>query len=108
MMPSKMEEYDGYHLQRNDTTENISGWIFDENINYFHDIMGNYTLTMRQVADDGTESLEMNSTFAFVSNKEGYNSIIMDFFSEGDVIDFGCQLPPEYTETDNGHNDHDE
>ena len=57
MIPGRMEEYGSYHLKLEDTTENISGWVFDERINYFHEALGNYTLAMSKTAQgDGASS----------------------------------------------------
>ena len=98
LMPGSVEEYGSYYLNLHDTTENIDGWVFEETIDYFHTFMGNYTLEMSRVEADGSESLELNSTFVFVSTEDGYHNLIVDFLSEDTVFDLGCYIPPLYEE----------
>ena len=79
LLPNSIEEYGSYYLHLHDTTDNIDGWVFEETIDYYHTFLGNYTLEMNRVSEDGSESPELDSTFVFVSNDDGYHSIIVDF-----------------------------
>ena len=70
--------------------------------------MGNYTLEMSQVEADGSQSLELNSTFVFVSTEDGYHNLIVDFLSEDTVFDLGCYIPPLYVEESHQEEHHGE
>lgn len=98
LMPGSIQEYKSYYLNLHDTTDNIDGWVFEETIDYFHSFLGNYTLEMSRVEADGSESLEMNSTFIFVSTDDGYHNLIVDFMNEDTIFDLGCYIPPLYEE----------
>jgi hypothetical protein len=68
------------------TVTDLKGWVFEERIQYYPEILGNYTLSMSDATQNSSfDPIVFNATFMFVED-----NIIVDFHTAGQVFSLGC------------------